>query len=231
MSDWVLPNVLDYRDVNRLPEEVFYKMSHISTGIILSMVNEFVEKHEVDDGPIGEAARKLHAAYSEVNSVNQYLSSPEAKELADSLASLQYSDISATTDIQTLTRYRTLIIELLGDDEEFMETYGGGTARTSKGYMTAYTRKMDSKNFYEVLEEIRNTTVTTQDEKTALLSLCGRLEDKWSLFKNAMYSANKPTVLRKAIYKKDKLVNILKGIDFLLERNAVGAKPVSWRRV
>ena len=219
MSKYVLPTILTTDEVLSIPDEVLYSFTRISTGIVLDNVNEFVRLNKnSQDVECSDAALKLERVYKEVNDVNAYLESDEAKDLANTLVSLQYSDVSASTDLNQLKMYRTLIIELLSEDEEFMREYMNKEVKVETGRKTAYTAKLDSDNLESVLEDMMDKA----HGNIAAMSLISRIQN---------YNINKPTVLRKAIYKKDKLKTILRGLDFLIPKMEAGQNPMSWRRL
>lgn len=229
MSKWILPTILTAEDVVKLSDEMLELLTRISTGIVLKAVNDFVDKYSNSTDPTcSTAASKLAKAYKSVNDINAYLESEEAKTLADTLASLQYNDVSATTDLHVLKLYRELIIELLSEDEEFCNSYSTeSVAKEAHKVKTAYTAKLDNENLETVLAEMDNAA----HGEVVALSLISNIKKKKSLFKNSTYNVNKPTVLRKAIYKKDKLRNILHGLDFLIPRLESGQSPSAWRRI
>ncbi len=229
MPKSVLPTILTSEDVLQIPDEVLTLMTRISTGIVLGNINKFVAANrESSDSVDREAALKLERIYTDVNEVKAYLESEEAKNLANTLASLQYSDISATTDLRTLKMYRMLIIELLSEDEDFVNSYTTEQLELgASGRYTAYTAKLDKANLEEVLELMGEAAHGVP----AAMSLINRIDKNKSLFKNGNYHINTPTVLRRAIYKKDKLKNILRGLDFLIPRLEVGQSPTTWRRL
>lgn len=228
MSKYVLPTILTTDEVLSIPDKVLCSFTRISTGIVLDNVNEFVRLNkDSQDTECRDAALKLERIYKEVNDVNAYLESDEAKDLANTLASLQYSDVSASTDLNQLKMYRTLILELLSEDEEFMREYMNKEVKVEAGRKTAYTAKLDGDNLESVLEDMMNKA----HGNVAAMSLISRIQKNKSLFKNGNYNINKPTVLRKAIYKKDKLKNILRGLDFLIPKMEAGQNPISWRRL
>lgn len=227
MLKYVLPTILTVDDVLRIPDDVLRLFTRISTGIVLENINEFVDRNKDSQNESDrEAALKLERIYKEVNEINAYLESDEAKNLANTLASLQYSDISATTDIDTLKMYRSLIIELLSEDEDFAKEYLNKDV-SGTGKKTAYTAKLDSSNLESVLEQM---AIAADGDATSNLLISKIMKNK-SLFKNGNYNINKPTVLRKAIYKKDKLKNILRGLDYLIPRLEAGQSPMTWRRL
>lgn len=229
MSKYVLPTILTVDEVLAIPDNVLKLFTRISTGIVLESINEFVDKNKDSQSyEDREAALKLERIYKEVNDVNAYLESDEAKNLADTLASLQYSDVSATTNLETLKMYRSLIIELLSEDEDFVKEYMNKEVDTTEvSKKTAYTAKLDSNN----LEHVLSLMTDEAHGDVATLGLITKISKNKSLFKNGNYNINKPTVLRKAIYKKDKLKNILRGLDFLIPRLEAGQSPLSWRRL
>jgi hypothetical protein len=229
MSKYVLPTILTVDEVLALPDNILELLTEISTGIILESINEFVEKNKNSQVQNDrEAALKLERIYKETNDVNAYLESDEAKSLADTLAALQYSDVSASTDLDTLKMYRKLIIELLSDDEDFVKEYFGSSSESSGvKKKTAYTAKLDNDN----LERVVKLMSQEADGDPVVLGLISKINKNKNKFKNGNYNVNKPTVLRKAIYKKDKLRNILKGLDFLIPKLESGQSPVTWRRL
>lgn len=230
MSLWVLPNILTVDDVVDLDDRVLKLFSEISTGIITMKVNDFVSKNSQSNNPmLAKAANKLYTAFYEVNRASNYLESEEAKNLADSLVSLQYSDISATTDIVTLRNYRKLIIELLAEDADFLNSYTGEVEESdTRGLKTSYTMKLDGDHLQVTLDRMR---AMSTDNMPLVYKLCSTVESNKTLFKNGSMSTNKATVLRKAFYKKDKLKAILKGLDYLIPKIEAGVSPYSWRRL
>lgn len=234
MTKWVLPNVLSVDDTLLLDIEVLKVLSGVSTGVILKYVNKFIDTGiNSADPDVQQAATKLQEAYKEVNDVNRYLESDEAKQLADTLVSLQYSDIKYETDTPKLVAYRELILELLSEDEDFMKAYiGEVNANVAKGYKTAYTAKLDMDNLDSAIQQISEiATKLSGPSSQAALKLMGVIDSNKNLFKNGNNKINRPTVLRKAIYQKDRLKSILKGIDYLLGKKESGDSPRSWRRI
>ena len=233
MTKWVLPNVLSVDDVLELDIELLTVLSNISTGVVLQYVNDFIAgSSNSGDGTVTEAGDKLREAYREVNEINDYLASDEAKNLADTLASLQYSDIKHEVDTAKLLAYRSAIIELLSDDKDFIETYKNeANGSSNKGFKSAYTAKLDKDNLADAMDRISELAMKIPGQSGAGMRLYGAIDRNKNLFKNGSNKVNKPTVLRKAIYKKDKLKSILKGIDYLLDKKQSGAAPRSWRRI
>ena len=236
MNKWVLPGVLRVDTVNALSVEVFTLFAQISTGIVIKRINDYIAAHESEEGEEGDAARKLKAGYSQVNRINEYLESDEAKDLADTLASLQYSDVSCTEDINKLKLYREMIIELLSEDEDFRSEYEGEIAEdATRGMKTAYTTKLDKENLSNVLVQIRLEATRNPNYDQAARSmasdLCMTIEKNKNLFKNGSHNINRATVIRKAIYKKDKLRNILRGLDYIIPKIEAGESAYSWRRL
>lgn len=229
MPKAVLPTILNADEVIKIPDEVLILMTRISTGIVVENINKFISMNKGSSDSIDrEAALKLERVYAEVNEVKTYLESDEAKNLASTLASLQYSDVSATTDIETLKTYRMLIIDLLSEDEDFVKTYTTEQLKLeTSGKKTAYTAKLDKGNLEDVISLMESKAGGIPE----VYALIGRIRKNKSLFKNGNYNVNSPTVLRKAIYKKDKLKNILRGLDFLIPKLESGQNPITWRRL
>lgn len=230
---WVVPGIISVQDINGLPDEVLDLFTKISTGIITKRVNEFIELHiNSTNQEYCQAANKLKVAYDRLNRTNEYLSSQDAKDLADVLASLQYSDVSVNTDLHTLKKYKQQILELLTEDEHFVKTYtSDASGSETRGMKTAYTAKLDKQNLEDILEEIKELAIQHGDSIIPILNVAESIERNKSLFKNGNYNVNNYTVLRKAIYKKDKLRNILKGLDFLIPRLEANESARSWRRL
>lgn len=233
MSKWILPMVLTVEDVNNLSSGVLSLFTKISTGIVLKKVNEFINSN-IDslDIEIRSAAEKLKDAYAEINAVNDYLESDEAKDLADTLSQLNYSDISINTDLSKLKLWRSLIIELLAEDEEFLNSYTGDVSESStRGFKSAYTAKLDKDNLEVILEKMRNVAGNTPSEFSAYSRLEGAILKNKNLFKNGNFNVNHPTVLRKAIIKKDRLISLLRGLDFIIPKIESGKNATAWRRL
>lgn len=233
MIRWVLPNVLSIEDVQALDVQLLKVLSNVSTGVVLKYINDFIQKNlQSPDPDVQMAATKLNQAYEEVNQINEYLASDDAKNLADTLASLQYSDIRNEVEDAKLLAYRSLIIELLSEDPEFIESYKGEVdGSATRGYKSAYTAKLDKENMLEALKDIDELSQSIPGQMGPGMRLKAAISNNMNLFKNGSNKVNRPTVLRKAIYKKDKLKSLLKGIDYLLEKKQSGAAPRSWRRI
>lgn len=231
--NWVVPGIISAQDINELPDEVLDLFTKISTGIITKRVNEFIDINLGSSNQVtSKAANKLKVAYDRLNRTNEYLSSQDAKDLADVLANLQYSDVSVNTDLYTLKKYRQQILELLAEDEDFVKTYTNGVSESeTRGMKSAYTAKLDKQNLEDILEEIKELAMQHRDSIVSILNVADSIERNKSLFKNGNYNVNNYTVLRKAIYKKDKLRNILKGLDFLIPRLEANESARSWRRL
>lgn len=229
MSMYILPGIMTVDDVNNVSEEILKELTSISTGIILKRINEFVDKNKnSSDANVAKAANKLYNVYKDLNDFNEYLNSDEAKNLADTLVSLQYSDISATTDIRQLKLWRLMIIELLSEDKDFVESYKGEISTVNAtGYKTAYTARLDKDNFQITIDKMYELA----GSDVVSLQLIHNINKMKNLFKNGTHNINKPTVFRKAIYAKDRLRNILKGLDFLIPRLESNTNPMTWRRL
>lgn len=230
MSEWVLPGILKVEDVPKVDVNVLEMMSRISTGIILGYVNKFIDSAGSSNDPAKvEAADVITNAYDHVNKVNAYLNSEEAKDLADTLCSLQYSDVSAEMPIEQLISYRATILELLAEDKDFVESYKKECLDgQASGMKSAYTIKLDEGNYDAILQEMleyANCHLVSPET----INLIGRIGSNKNLFVNSRAKLNSPTVLRKAIYKKDRLRSILRGLDFLIEKKNSGESPRSWR--
>lgn len=232
MTNWVLPGILKADEVLLLPYEFIVELSKISTGVIMDYVNKFIATNmESSDPTSQQAASILSSAYEEVNKVNEYLNSDEAKTLSNTLCSLQYSDISSEIPMEKLIVYRSTILELLVEDEDFVANYNrdmGGAVST--GNKTAYTTKLDGSNYESVMERMQSKEVCAGKE-ILCDTVCKRISQNENLFKNSRAKLNSATVLRKALYKKDRLKSILRGLDYLIDKKKSGEPPRSWRRV
>lgn len=231
MTSWVLPGILKADDVQAIPMDALIEMSKTSTGIIINYVNKFVSSNiESDDPMLRRAAEIMKAAYDEINRINEYLNSDEAKVLSDTLCSMEYRDISAEVPLEKLIVMRSTILELLSEDEDFVKSYTNEIAESAThGMKTAYTVKLDEDNMYNVCNRMR--VICDQHHSAAGMHLISAITSNSNLFKNSRTKLNSPTVLRKAIYKKDKLKSILRGIDFLIGKKQAGVSPISWRKV
>lgn len=232
MSKWILPGVLDVEMTNALSDEILALFSKISTGIIVDRVNDYVSRNiESANEQDRKAAIKLQRIYADINRVEAYLQGDEAKEFAETLANLQYSDVNCTVDINTLKKYREMIIDLLAEDEEFRNTYTGEIRESeTRGMKTAYTNKLDKDNLEAVLEQMY---VLSEGciYRMYVVQLRKNIEDYKHLFKNSPHHVNKSTIIRKAIFKKDKLRNILRGLDYIIPKIEAGKSAYSWRRL
>lgn len=233
MKNWVLPNVLTVEDVLNIDAPILELLSKTSTGIVLKYVNNFISANESSsDETMRAAAIKLRDAYYMVNKKEEYLNSDEAKKLADTLVSLQYSDITFETDLTELETYKMLIIDLLSEDDSFRDSYLNGEGNIeNKGFKTSYTDKLDELNLVQVCDCIMQYAQNNESSSITCESLVNTLKKNKNLFKNSNRKVNRHTVLRKAIYQKDKLLNILKGIDFIIEKKVNNESPRSWRRI
>ena len=228
MSKDVLVTILSVDDVLNIPTEVLNLLPLISTDIVTYNINRFVDNNlQSSDAKCKEAAIKLRDAYAHVNEVHDYLDSAEVRDLADTLATLQYSDITVDTGLDKLKMYRELILDLLSEDADFMREYNNGIANDVSGKRSAYTAKMDNSN----LESILNKMAQESHGNPDVLALITRIQKNKSLFKNGSKAGNRSTVLRKAIAKKDKLKNILRGLDFLIPKMESGQNPITWRKL
>ncbi len=231
MVTWVLPGILNAEDVTEIAPELLHMTSKISTGVIVGYVNKFIETYEnSSDSTYSLAAKKLKEAYADVNSVMEYLQSDEARNLADTLCSLQYSDISADVPKDKLIAYRSAILELFSEDVDFMKEYQKEVeVKEASGYKTAYTAKLDKENFDRVVTQMQAYLSQHPDKAGGML--VDRITKNSNLFINSRAKTNAPTVLRKAIYRKDTLKNILRGLDYLIDKIDSGQAPRSWRIV
>lgn len=228
---WVLPNVMSDVDVTQLPEEVLNELPNISTGIVVSYINKFIEANAGSSDDVSRlAATRLAHAYERLNKTTDYLKSKDARDFADTLSRLQYSDISYSTDVEVLKMWRLQILDLLSEDEDFRESYTGDMSDSeTRGMKTAYTTKLDKDNLEETLARMKGIAIATGSTRQ-VDGLIARIRNNANLFKNGNYNLNSPTVMRKAIYKKDRLTNILKGLDFLIPRKEAGLSANEWRR-
>lgn len=233
MTIWVLPGILKAEDVSRVSPELLKMMSNISTGVILGYVNKFIESNSgSSDAVLSQAANVLANAYDEVNRVNEYLNSEEAKNLSDTLCSLQYSDVSAEMPIEQLISYRAKILELLSEDADFVSEYNRDCpVNSTNGYKSAYTAKLDENNFESVYKEMSEFALNNPAASKYNLNLLEKIRMNSNLFINSRTKVNSPTVLRKAIYHKDRLRSILRGLDFLIDKKNSGESPRAWRRI
>ena len=229
LSKEIIPTVITVEDVLGIPDAVLCLLPSISTGIVLDKINTFIKRNiESSNEILKAAAIRLQAAYEELNATNAYLASDEAKDLSETLYRLRYDDISVNTSLDTLKTYRALILELLSEDEEFINSYTNEKIeKKSTGTKVAYTTKLDSKNLENVLEKM----LAVSECNILAFQLRIKIQNNKNLFRNARLALNNKTVLRKAIYKKDKLINILKGLDFLIPRLESGQSPATWRRL
>lgn len=229
--EWVLPNVLSVDDVNHLPDEVLYELPNISTGIVLKHVNKFVEDNVTSATPANQsAAIKLQQVYDRLNKIEGYLNSKDARDFANTLASLQYSDINYSQDLETLKEYRNKIIDFLSEDKDFVSSYSGDIKESeTKGMKSSYTAKMDKDNLASTLNKL-TVLARTSSEAVRINGLINRIKTHASLFKNGNYNLNAPTVMRRVEYKKDKLLNLLKGLDFIIPKMEAGKNAREWRR-
>lgn len=232
MTEWVLPGILKMEDVASIDPAILEMMSRISTGVILGYVNKFVASAEGSNDPAKvEAAAIMKAAYDKVNKVNDYLSSDEAKDLADTLCSLQYSDVSAEMPVEKLISYRATILDLLSEDKDFVDSYKKECLEgKSSGMKSAYTPKLDEDNYVSVIDEMNEYVYKNRSSQSTAI-LVTKIGNNKNLFVNSRAKANAPTVLRKAIYRKDRLRSILRGLDFLIEKKESGESPRSWRSI
>lgn len=228
---WVLPNILTDEDVVNLSDDVLKELTKISTGIVIKYVNSFINENINSDNPVSrEAAVKLQNAYLQLNKTVEYLNSKDARDFADTLSKLQYSDIAYDTDLEVLKLWRTQIIDLLSEDEDFRKSYTGDMSDSETlGMKTAYTTKLDKDNLNDTVSRITGIAIATGCTKAANVLVSG-IRKNPNLFKNGNYNLNRPTVMRKAIYKKDRLQNILRGLDFLIPRKEAGLSANEWRR-
>ncbi len=230
MTDWVLPGILKVEDVHAVDPVILCMMSNISTGVILGYVNKFIgSASSSNDAVKVEAASVIGSAYEQVNKVNDYLNSEEAKNLADTLCSLQYSDVSAELPIEQLISYRSVILDLLSEDKDFVESYEKESLEgQASGMKVAYTPKLDESNYFRCLHEM-DVYIAEHGASPETSRLIDRIRSNKNLFVNSRAKLNSSTVLRKAIYKKDRLRSILRGLDFLIDKKNSGASPRSWR--
>ena len=232
MSKEILPGVLNVEMTNALSTEVLSLFSKISTGIVVDRINDFINRNlNSSNEQDRKAALKLQSVYADINKVDSYLQSKEAKDFADTLAGLQYSDISCTEDLSKLKMWREMIIDLLAEDEDFKETYTGEIKDSAtRGMKTAYTTKFDKDNLEDICAQISEVSRGTIYAMYAR-QLVDNIINFKHLFKNSTHQVNKSTVIRKAIFKKDKLKNILRGLDYLIPKIEAGQSAYSWRRL
>lgn len=228
---WVLPNILSDEDVIQISDEVLKELTNISTGIIIKYVNTFISQNmDSSDDCSRAAAVKLQKAYMQLNKTSEYLNSKDARDFADTLSKLQYSDVAYDTDLEVLKLWRMQIIDLLSEDEDFRESYTGDVSDSETlGMKTAYTTKLDKDNLNDTLARMTGLAISTGCV-TATGTLIAAIRKNANLFKNGNYNLNRPTVMRKAIYKKDRLQNILRGLDFIIPRKEAGLSANEWRR-
>lgn len=229
---WVLPSILQASDVVGLPDEALVALTKISTDIILEYVNDFIAANiDSADNTDATAARRLQSAYAVINKTNEYLKSKDAKDFADTLANLQYSDVNYGVDLEVLKQWRSQIIDLLAEDEDFRESYTGDIDDSeTRGMKTAYTTRLDKDNLESVIAELCSIGITTGTTRITT-TLIDNIKKHSGLFKNGNYNLNSPTVMRRAIYKKDKLATILRGLNFIIPRKEAGLSANEWRKL
>lgn len=230
---YVLPGILSVEQVVVLPMEVLTEFTKVSTDIIIRKVNKWVDANITSgNADIRTAAEKLKQAYAEVNYANEFLKSAKAKEMATTLNSLQLSDVSAFTDVYTLKNYRLVIIELLSEDPEFLSTYKNEISKSeTAGLKSGYTAKMDEDNISLHCIRMQNIVIEDSAVANARGQLLDTIMSNESLFKNCKYQQSNPTVFRAATYKKEKLTNILRGLDFLIPKLEKNIDPRVWRTI
>lgn len=232
IMSWVLPDILTVEDVNNLPEEVLVELTKISTGIILEYVNNFIAGNINSDNPENvAAATKLQTVYATLNKTNEYLKSQEAKDFASTLANLQYSDIRYDVELEVLKQWRSQIIDLLAEDDDFKDSYTGDVGDSeTRGMKTAYTTKLDKDNLDNTLARMTGLGIAT-GSFVVTERLIAKIIEYSGLFRNGNYNLNNPTVMRRAIWKKDRLTTILKGLDYIIPRKEAGMNASEWRKL
>lgn len=235
MIDWVIYMVLSPKDIVEIDPAILKLTANISTGPIVSAVRKFIaQAEEFGDSTDKMAAEKLKVAYAEVDAIDEFINGDEAKKEVDTLLHLQYSDITATTDRETLEHYRNLILDLLAEDEEFINYYGKtederqSLRSRANGMRVAYKTRLDKDNLNNVLDQMYailnegGTTVATRN-------WVNFIKQNSSMFINSSMRPDNTTRYRAVAYQKDKLKSILRGLDFLIGQLDAGHKAQSWR--
>lgn len=229
MSD-VLPRVLSAELVAQCSDEALSYLQYVTTDIVMMYVNEFFKRTASSSDPVDTiASEKLKKALKNVIETQSYLESEETRDFGRELAALSYSDISYNANIEDLKRWRSMICELFADDATFKKEFGDMESNPdTRGMKIAFTPKMGAENLDEVLLNLKNYALDNHDVNAATLATI--IEHNKSIFKYNSKKESKPTVLRNAIYNKDRLFSIMRGLNFLIPRMEKGVSPSTWRK-
>lgn len=217
MNSFILPGLLTTDTVNNVNIKLLALLPKISTDIVQTRINSFIEYYEnSSDGDCKIAVEKLKEVFAEDKATREYLQSDYARTLANELISLQYSDISISTDKETLIRYRDRIDELFNDKRNVQ-----------------YMPVLDAENYETVLKEMESlcgklASQADSDELNANSVFCTMIRNNRSIFCNKGVNAEQ-TVLYKALRQEKKLMNIRKCIENILPKVGANGIKDNWR--
>lgn len=216
---WVVPGKITVEMLYPVPIEAIELLAKVSSNIVVMHVNRFIESNKNGDvANIGSVVDKLSRAYAYINDKNDYLKSEETREMADDLRRLQFDDITYTTDINVLTKYK-MQIEALFDSE----------------YASAYTDEKDGALLRDTIERMKDLAISyaSRGEDSAVVSctynLAEVMDKNKSLFRNPPFKKNSATILRSVLSRKDDFETMLEGINFILDKLHSGENPRKWR--
>lgn len=237
MSSWVIYNVLAEDEVYAMSDELLAMFVKASSSISIIRVNEYIKANENGNDMQRCVAEKLKAAYASVNDAILYRQSVEARKLTDELNSLQFSDINIKVDTDTLKRYRSEIIKVFSEDEDVRRLYINDSYDENE--LELYRLRYSSKERCVTSEDKANAITsicaygqTHPEEEWICRNLINRMQDKKcnGAFVDLGSDNVKSTIFARVRWRKALLMNIVKSIDFLLEKKEKGIDPKTWRR-
>lgn len=213
MNLTIIPGVLDVDSIAKIPIEVIGLLPQISTDAIVNVVNKFVSTNSTSsDTDVLNAVNKLRSAYRKVNELNELMRNTKARDDIEVLANLDYASVDLRNcDISKLHTYRDLINKyiVITDEDQIQD----------------FIPKKDLTNLEETLDEMRKYS----NQWPGIDGLIKNIQKYKKLFKDGQWTAGKRTIYARIYKKRHVLKNILRGIDFCLDRTDKGIQPSSWR--
>lgn len=201
---YVIPLVLEERDVNVIHEDYLKKLASCSTDIVKKKVKEYLNSTEAQ--PL--IKEKVYECYKQVLSSDEFLMDEVLKEEIKPVEQLRFSDISSSLPEQKLRQYKGVLEKILGSE-----------------FAVPYIEPITSDTINSLLDEM--TEYGQRDSRVK--QLVTRIRNNKHLFKDPRFTRARGTIVKRVMLNVQKFEIILRGINFLLKQNEQGRSPESWR--
>ena len=231
-SKSVMPGVLTVDDVIDCSQDFLNVLPMASTEIVQKKVRDFIDANiESEDVKNKTAAEKLYVAYEHTFRQSDYMKGSTARDMANVLAKISLDDVKAQANIVDLQKKRSTILDLLSEDQDFINSYKNVIEESeTKGLKMAYTPKMDKENFESFIRMLYTVPWTSADTLHIRDAIIGKIQAFKQLFINPKSEDNKRTQLSRSFERRDALIEVLRGLDYVIPRLQNGVEPMTWRR-